>query len=249
MQDRYFGDVGDFGKYGLLRALCGVQPQDLALRLGIVWYLVGDETHNSDGKHVGYLDKADKYRICDPKLFDALKGAVSRRRSVTLLPDMGVLPPGTVYFDDRLELSGLQHGKRETSRALWWGAALRATEESQLVFCDPDNGIAIDPVKLLSKFGEKFAGLAELTALRERGQSVIVYHHADRSANVSTQAQRWANQLRGSVTEPVLCLRYRRGTTRLFFVLPSTEHAEALRGRVQRFVGSPWAKHFDLVNV
>ena len=26
VQDRYLGDVGDFGKYGLLRALCAVEP-------------------------------------------------------------------------------------------------------------------------------------------------------------------------------------------------------------------------------
>ena len=37
MQDRYFGDVGDFGKYGLLRALSGTYPGAAPLRLGIVW--------------------------------------------------------------------------------------------------------------------------------------------------------------------------------------------------------------------
>jgi hypothetical protein len=52
MQDRYFGDVGDLGKYGLLRALSGLneEPQ---LRLGVVWYLFPDESHNTDGKHLG----------------------------------------------------------------------------------------------------------------------------------------------------------------------------------------------------
>lgn len=39
MQDRYVGDIGDFGKYGLLRALCA---HDLSL--GVVWYLVPDES-------------------------------------------------------------------------------------------------------------------------------------------------------------------------------------------------------------
>ena len=38
MQDRYVGDIGDFGKYGLLRALCGRD-----LYLGVVWYLIPDE--------------------------------------------------------------------------------------------------------------------------------------------------------------------------------------------------------------
>lgn len=40
MQDRYAGDVGDFGKFGLLRHLCGVTAQDGQpnLRPGIIWY-------------------------------------------------------------------------------------------------------------------------------------------------------------------------------------------------------------------
>src|ERR1700684_4163658 len=37
MQDRYVGDVGDFGKFGLLRALCG-ESHPLPLKLGVVWY-------------------------------------------------------------------------------------------------------------------------------------------------------------------------------------------------------------------
>ena len=45
MQDQYVGDIGDFGKYGLLRHLTGMRgdaaPED-ALRLGVVWYLFPD---------------------------------------------------------------------------------------------------------------------------------------------------------------------------------------------------------------
>ena len=48
VQDRYVGDVGDFGKYGLLRALCGGD-----LTLGVVWYLYPDEEANNDGDDIG----------------------------------------------------------------------------------------------------------------------------------------------------------------------------------------------------
>ena len=47
MQDRYAGDVGDFGKLGMLRCM-----EDFGLKVGINWYLVGDESHNNDGKHI-----------------------------------------------------------------------------------------------------------------------------------------------------------------------------------------------------
>lgn len=34
MQDRYVGDVGDFGKIGMLRQL-----EEAGLRIGVNWYL------------------------------------------------------------------------------------------------------------------------------------------------------------------------------------------------------------------
>ena len=53
MQDRYVADVGDFGKYGLLRNLIAQEnPRTLAPTLGIVWYRVPNEDRGNDGKHV-----------------------------------------------------------------------------------------------------------------------------------------------------------------------------------------------------
>ncbi len=49
MQNRYTGDIGDFGKLGLLRAL-----RASGLSIGVNWYLVPDEGHNNDGKHTKY---------------------------------------------------------------------------------------------------------------------------------------------------------------------------------------------------
>ena len=70
VQHRYVGDVGDFLTYGLLRVL-----SDAGIgRLGVIWYLVADETHNADGRHVTYLAPGNRIgqqlRDCDPSLFD-----------------------------------------------------------------------------------------------------------------------------------------------------------------------------------
>ena len=56
MQDRYAGDLGDFLKLGLLRWLVAPSFDAPPHRLGVVWYLAPDESHNADGKHVAYLD-------------------------------------------------------------------------------------------------------------------------------------------------------------------------------------------------
>ena len=58
MQNRYVGDVGDFAKYALLRRLAG-SLEERPIRLGIVWCLYPDESHNSDGSHVSYLRRPE----------------------------------------------------------------------------------------------------------------------------------------------------------------------------------------------
>lgn len=80
MQDRYAGDVGDFGKFGLLRHLCGKTAQDKhpQLKPGVIWYRVPDENHNGDGRHISYLTRSPQndrcFRTCDEAVYDALGG-------------------------------------------------------------------------------------------------------------------------------------------------------------------------------
>ena len=95
MKHPYVGDVGDFGKYGLLRVV-GKHPG--GMRLGVVWYLTDAQEHNNDGKHDGYLKNGsqrerDSFRNCDPALYDRL--GVIRRNSqldLNMVEDGSVLP-------------------------------------------------------------------------------------------------------------------------------------------------------------
>ena len=52
MQNKFFGDIGDFGKYSLLRRIQEKAPK---LRIGINWYLNEDKNTNNDGRHIDYL--------------------------------------------------------------------------------------------------------------------------------------------------------------------------------------------------
>lgn len=61
MQDKFVADIGDFGKYGLLRTLAGIEPKARpGYRLGVVWYFGDDgKLHNAD---LAYLSKPDEFR-------------------------------------------------------------------------------------------------------------------------------------------------------------------------------------------
>jgi hypothetical protein len=137
MQDRYAGDVGDFGKVGLLRALCGYEAPWLSL--GVVWYLVPNEVHNDDGKHTGYLRSHREFRGCDPVLFDELRSLLMAdggnirpdRRRVSTLQSSAIFPTGTVFFRDILEYSAaLAVDNRRCARQDWLARALRCTAEA-----------------------------------------------------------------------------------------------------------------------
>ena len=112
MQNRYVGDIGDFGKYGLLRALCHGR------QLGVAWYLCPDETHNEDGGSVDYLCKPDEWRSVDPELFDGMREIVdSGHRCVGSVEESGLLPSTAIFASETLRFCTCSNPKRENGGA------------------------------------------------------------------------------------------------------------------------------------
>src|SRR4030067_571222 len=98
MQNKYVGDIGDYGKYSLLRALSGAGTTD-PLRLGVVWYLRPDDK-KPGGNQVGYLDQPDRYAALDPKVFNALSKIVKlNRRNVRSVRKARLFSGEPVYFE------------------------------------------------------------------------------------------------------------------------------------------------------
>src|SRR5262245_23607340 len=101
MQDRYVADIGDFGKYGLLRALVSPRGTSKSLTLAILWYLVPDESHNNDGRHITYLNTGsnDGFAVCDQRLFEKLREIARVARNVHAVEQGGVLPRNTRFHN------------------------------------------------------------------------------------------------------------------------------------------------------
>ena len=259
VQNRYVGDLGDFGKFGLLRALCsssepaGVSP----LSLGIVWYLVPDETHNTDGRFVDYLDLSvgnhERFRACDPPLYDALRGIVlSGVRNVTSIRGDGILVRGTRFYDDILTFEDLRGAGvrirrlRAQRRTLWLEGALRATEGCDVVFLDPDNGLEVG-VGSHQLRGPKYAFFDELLPFVQRDQSLLIYHHVARRGTALDQVKGRMAQIEDRLGRSAFALLYHRGSARAFFLVPAQRHWEVLSSRARTFLDSGWARHFEVV--
>lgn len=173
----------------------------------------------------------------------------SGRRSTAALADAGVLTTGTCFFGDPLDFTVLLSGaggagSRRARRRSWLGRALAATAACQLIFADPDNGIRPAGHREPSHRAKavKHAYLDELAAFAQRGQSLVVYHHADRSATVDQQARRGLTDLtRGVPMQPIAAVRACRGSNRLFLIgAASAAHSRYLTGRLTAFQHGPW---------
>ena len=149
MQNRYTGDIGDFSKLGLLRAL-----RAAGLSIGLNWYLTPDETHNGDGRHVGYLDQ-DEYRECDEELWLELRAIVKEgRRKVCYMENERVLE--AAFFSECIDFSAgargerrrcLPRAERDALRGEWFGRSLAMLARVDVVCVDPDNGLVVPSAK------------------------------------------------------------------------------------------------------
>ncbi|MYB84133.1 MAG: hypothetical protein F4X54_05245 [Chloroflexi bacterium] len=253
------GDLGDFGKFGLLRALCfnGDTDDSVPVSLGVVWYLVPDERNSGDGRFIEYLTPSVKhqqvFRACDPELYDALGRIVTwGAREVASIQDGDILPRDSCYYDVSLTFEGL-HGvavrgrsQRLKVRERWLAGALRSTADCDVVFLDPDNGLEV-ATRADQPRGPKYAFFSELLPFVQREQSLVVYHHIGRRGSAKDQINDRMAQIEDELACRPFALLYHRGSARVFFVLPAERHRDVLSSRAEGLLQTPWARHFELI--
>ncbi len=182
-----------------------LRPVAPRLRLGVVWYLFPDESHNSDGKHLGYLQKPEDYRVCDPQLFQLLQSLlfdefgqlVASARHTTGAEAVGLLPTGTIFYSEPLKFPAeVPFAARSALRVGWFEEALVATKEADLIFLDPDNGIECASVSRTAASGPSMCMGTTSMPFASRGQSLIIYHHLGRNGTHAQQIERLIQKAR-----------------------------------------------------
>ena len=242
MQDKFVGDVGDFGKYGLLRTLAGIEPKAKpGYRLGIVWYFGDDgEPYDAD---VAYLPKPDEFRHYDDALFDALQDMANCKRLTVeevrkrrFLGRRRLLGRNAVFFSD--------HVPDRQERDGWLVEALDRTRRTHIVLLDPDKALASSKMEAMDERSPEHAYMNEVEPFVKRGQTVVIYQSFGRNKGDTREKQirRWHDEC---LTKLDLDEHPRIVTTskRAFIILPATHHLERVTTRLDVLV-KRWGTHF-----
>lgn len=257
MQNRYVGDVGDFGNFGLLKAVLAGDDGGSPLTLGVNWFLHENEDHTNDGKHVTYLEPSARndrhYRACDPALYETLREIVTTgRRHVVSIRESGILPPETVYYEEPLHDFDFREGSpmalqsRQLRRRAWFQQSLRVLGGQDLIYLEPDNGLAPEGMLPSHPKAGKYVFPEEVRQSFEGFPCLCLYQHVTRHGTTEEQYRLRLEQLRGLLDDPeeLFGIVYRRGSRRFWFFAGRGEYASLLRPRVRSLMETPWQQHF-----
>ena len=229
MKDQYFGDINDYRKYGLLRAISDAS----ALPFAVCWLRTAADGRR-DGEFRSYLRQPDRWRRYDPELYDRLRLLLDpdTPRSTQLAESWGLLP-GAVY---QQELLGDQVKDRVAYFEATWGLA----REVPLVFFDPDNGVEVPSVPWGRKGSSKYVYWRELQEATTRGHTVLLYQHfprRPRATFIDGLARELASRLGTS------SIQVFRSAHVAFFLIAQERHRDALEPSAA-LVADRWGAQF-----
>lgn len=251
MQDKYAGDVGDFGKFVLLDQL--VKLSNGRFRLGINWYRVKcSDYKNTDGRHISYLDRdnpaAEMFEKCSPRIYSMLKSVVDNSdRSIRALEQSGILPKNTLCFSDPLPYGAKPYKKRVVERAAWFSKSITHLARADVVFIDPDNGIQTKNVKTTQTRSIKYALVDEVRAYCKRYDIVVLYNHRDRSPEEQNKERFLALHREVGQSTKLRIMRFKRFSVRYYVFLFKSNMSAVVRSLFEVLGREPYRFLFEEV--
>ncbi len=168
MKNQYFGDINDYRKYGLLRALLSAGE----LNLLVAWMLTPDDDGRG-GKLRDYLKQPEQWRHFDPELYHGLASLLRSASSpqVSLIEGTSLLPRATFYA---AEVPDARSERDEWQRNIM---ELVSKSKADLVFFDPDNGIEVPSGPVGRNNSSKYVTWQEIQETWNAGCSLLIYQH------------------------------------------------------------------------
>jgi hypothetical protein len=227
MKEQYVGDVNDYRKYALLRHFA-IQG---GVRIGICWMLTPADGR-SDGSLTKYLDQDP---LCDdPELFAHLKeiGKTDEARRLSLIGRRKLIPTA-LYFDEFLS-------DRIALRRAFFEAASEYLSRAELIFFDPDNGLAPPSIPRGAPNSSKYIYPIEIHEAYHGGHSLMIYQHFAREARTA-HIDRVAEDLRACAPSAQLWCFWTPHTA--FFLIVHSRHTKTLGAAADAACGR-WSSSF-----
>lgn len=248
MKNQYFGDIGDFSKFLLISALIPT-----GLKIGLNWYLTKDDG-KTDGRHIDYLNK-EEFLKSDSELCQFLKGSIEKgRRNIheaRAFPRFSQIR----FFEDLLDLDEISsrtpQGRQERihRREEWFSKSLMQLSDRDLIFCDPDNGIAARKMKPTLKTSVKHIFQNEIEDMLDAGFSLVLYNHRDRQPEAA-YLEKLRNIHTKENTIETRIIRFSRYSVRDYIFLIQRDHQESVGFVLDRFLGEgKWKSQFREVPI
>ena len=240
MKNQYVGDIGDYGKYGLLRFLASH-----GIKIGVNWYLTENDG-STDGKFTTYL-KNPADRVYDPELFDALQNIADHPdKTVKMIKQAGIIPDAE-FFGEMLKSSSLKADAREWNRRLWFNNSTLMLGNAELIFADPDNGISYRK-KARTKDSEKFILPEDVAEYYNSGRNVVYYCHKGRRKQEAWEQAK--AEIRNHIRDAqILAVTFHRGTQRSYIFVLHPDCYMKYEKIITAFLDSEWGSMFTWENV
>jgi hypothetical protein len=241
LKNQYVGDIGDYGKYGLLRFLA-----NHGICIGVNWYLTEND-ESADGKFTDYLkDKDSPDRRCDPELFDALRKIVLPRsiqeKNVDMIREAELIP-NACYYNSLLPDSNQDAKAREINRRFWLNNSLLMLGEADLIFADPDNGLSFRK-SAGNKGSEKYVLPEEIEKYYWDGKDVVYYCHKGRRKPEAWEQAK--TEIRTRIRDAqILGVTFHRGTQRSYIFVVHPDQYRKYVLLLNKFGKTAWIRMFE----
>ena len=253
MQDRWVAEVGDFGKLGLLRRICGCDGRfDGGRSLAVLWYRTADETAETPAARPAWLDAPESFRPCDPLLFDILDEIVASGLREVHSIEIAELLGDVAFHSDLWSFDGMSSQQiRDVERRRLFLGALKVVGERRVVYADADDGLMPDGVVPNASDATRWIGWDEMVALAALRRTLVVGRPAEDDVPIQRQVVRGAVELIERLRLDVrpIPMIFQGEATRVYFVVPAPDDVDAIQERCVSLVDAddPWSRHFSLL--
>ena len=231
MQDRYAGDIGDFGKFALLREL-----QEQGLVIGINWYKTEQSSaKQDDGKYWITEELAKCNQELASELWDVYPSPSERdKRSIEALEKKKLIN-GDLYFHDLVPFDG---------REEWHQRALKKLAGANLVFLDPDNGMVVPSAEKNKRKRIKYVLDEEVRSYLCNSKSVLIYQHRPRRKEaeyIEEMTQRFLKLKENLQRDDIRVITFPRYSVRDYFAISVNEdHREKISRAFENMLSGAW---------